>query len=143
MQFTTALVALLSLASSAVAGTPVKVVYDTTYDTASQSTLTLACSDGTNGLYTKGYPTLGSLPNFPNVGASATVEGWNSAQCGACYKLYYKGKTIYVTAVDRASGGVGFVLSKAAMNALTGGQAQMLGTVTADYAVAAASFCKM
>jgi hypothetical protein len=143
MQFTTVFVALLSLATGALAGTPTKVLYDTTYDTSSLSTLSLACSDGVNGLYTKGYKTLGALPNFPNVGAAATVEGWNSAQCGACYKLYYNGNTIYVTAVDRSSGGAGFVLSKSAMNTLTNNQAEMLGTVTASYAPVALSFCKM
>jgi hypothetical protein len=142
MQFTTAFITLLTFAAGALAGTPTQVRYDTTYDTSSLSTLSLACSDGVNGLYTKGYQTLGALPNFPNVGAAATVAGWNSANCGACYKLYYNGNTVYVTAVDSSSG-AGFVLSKAAMNSLTNNQAEMLGTVTASYAPVAASFCKM
>lgn len=39
----------------------------------------VACSDGANGLETKGYSTLGSLPNFPYVGGAPAVTGWNSA----------------------------------------------------------------
>ncbi|KAG1825549.1 Cerato-platanin-domain-containing protein [Suillus subaureus] len=53
--------------------------YDTTYDDASLSLSSIACSDGTNGLETKGYTTLESLPTFPNVGGVYTVAGWNSA----------------------------------------------------------------
>ena len=139
MKFTTPIL-LLSAAMTAMAGTNVEVKYDTTYDTASLSTLSVACSDGTNGLNTKGYATLGSLPSFPNVGAAAAVTGWNSDQCGKCFKLYYQGKTLYVTAVDAAYG-VGFVLSKAALDTLTGGKAAMLGKVTASYAPAASNLC--
>ncbi|KAI5856886.1 Cerato-platanin [Tricharina praecox] len=141
MQFTSALLFFASTFAVASAGTPASVRYDTTYDTSSQSTLTLACSDGANGLYTKGYETLGELPSFPNVGAAAVITGWNSAQCGTCFKLYYQGKTVYITGVDVASGGTGFVLSRAAMNTLTGGLATQVGTVTADYAQVASSFC--
>jgi len=77
------------------------------------------------------------------VGASAEVPGWNSPQCGKCFKINYKGNNIYVTAVDHA--GTGFVLSKAAMDALTGGQATAIGRITtgAAYVQVAQSFCKM
>ncbi|KAH8155764.1 uncharacterized protein LAJ45_00774 [Morchella importuna] len=103
MQFSTILLTLVSAATSALA---VTAAYDTTYDTSSLSTLVLACSDGVNGLYTKGYQTLGSVPNYPYVGAVETVAGWNSANCGKCYSVTYGSTTIKVTAVDHAASGV-------------------------------------
>ncbi|KAF8533512.1 Cerato-platanin [Trichophaea hybrida] len=135
------LAALSTILTIVSAGAPVEVRYDTVYDTSTLSTLSVACSDGVNGLYTAGYKTLGALPNFPNIGAAVQVAGWNSPQCGKCYKLYYNGKIIYVTTVDHA--GTGFVLSKQAMDTLTGGQAQMLGAVNASFVQANVSFCKM
>ncbi|RPB10232.1 Cerato-platanin [Morchella conica CCBAS932] len=128
MQFSTILLTLVSAATSALA---VTAAYDTTYDTSSLSTLVLACSDGVNGLYTKGYQTLGSVPGFPNVGAVETVAGWNSANCGKCYNVTYGSTTIKVTAVDHAASG--FVLSLAALNTLTGGQGVALGRVDVTY----------
>lgn len=128
MQFSTILLTLVSAATSALA---VTAAYDTTYDTSSLSTLVLACSDGVNGLYTKGYQTLGSVPNYPYVGAVETVAGWNSANCGKCYSVTYGSTTIKVTAVDHAASG--FVLSLAALNALTGGQGVALGRVDVTY----------
>jgi hypothetical protein len=55
-------------------------------------------------------------------------------QCGACYQLKYKGKSIYVTAVDHASGDQ-FVLSQAGMgDLLPGGAADAVekGRITLD-----------
>ncbi|KAF8249130.1 allergen Asp f 15 precursor [Wilcoxina mikolae CBS 423.85] len=142
MQFTTTIFALLASALTVSAGTQVSVGYDTNYDSPILSTKSTACSDGSNGLFTKGYNTLGDLPNFPLVGASDQIPGWNSNQCGKCFKIFYQGTSIYVTAVDHA--GNGFVLSKAAMDKLTGGQAQMLGRVNdAFYAPAAMNMCHM
>ncbi|PYI07650.1 allergenic cerato-platanin Asp F13 [Aspergillus sclerotiicarbonarius CBS 121057] len=137
---------LISLFSSALAvpveaatGTSVSVSYDTSYDDANGSLSTTACSDGANGLVTKGYPTFGSLPDFPYIGGSPTIPGWNSANCGACYALTYEGVTIYITAVDAAPGG--FNIGLTAMNALTNGQAVADGRITATYAPADASNC--
>jgi len=120
--------------------------YDNTYDNANLSTLELACSDGPNGLYTKGYHTLGSIPRFPNVGGSGTIGGWNSPNCGACYQLTYTPpppgtpQTINIVAVDVAAPGT-FVLSQAALDTLTGGQAVMLGSVNVSWSPAAPSAC--
>ena len=142
MQFST--IAILSaIVGFVAAGDPAQVRYDTIYDTSAQSTLTVACSDGINGLYTKGYHTLGAIPNFPMIGAAAKVTGWNSDQCGRCFKIYWAqtGKSIYVTAVDVARAG-DFVLSKAAFDALTNNQSA-LGTITAAYAPADRTMCKM
>ncbi|CRG92401.1 hypothetical protein PISL3812_09460 [Talaromyces islandicus] len=121
------------------AGTTIDVAYDNTYDNRDQSTSTLACSDGTNGLIGKGYSTLGALPKFPNVGGAPTIAGWNSPNCGACYGITYNGKTVYVIGVDVAVDR--FVLSQGALDTLTNGQAVSLGHVTATYAPAPLQSC--
>ena len=36
---------------------------------------------------------------FPYVAAYNNAP-WNSPNCGKCMKITYKGKTIYVTAID-------------------------------------------
>lgn len=121
------------------AGTTVDVTYDTLYSYPDLSTLALTCGTGENGLYPKGYVVLGDLPNFPFVGASPTVEGWNSPNCVACYRLTYKDKSINIIAVDDAQDG--FVLSQAALDELTNGQAVELGNITATYERAAQADC--
>ncbi|KAL7268506.1 hypothetical protein RUND412_008868 [Rhizina undulata] len=125
--------------ASTVSAIAASIAYDTTYDSSSQSTLTIACSDGVNGLYTKGYSTLGVLPTFPRIGAAETIAGWNSANCGKCYQITYGSNSIYAIAVDHAASG--WVLSEAAMNTLTGGLAVELGRVTGDYTEVASSLC--
>ena len=105
------------------------VRYDQTYDNSGQSLSTVSCSDGPNGLLTKGFTTFGSLPTFPNIGAAAAVAGWNSAECGSCWKLTYNGTSVTVIAMDHA--GDGFNLSLESMNTLTNNQAQFLGVVDA------------
>jgi hypothetical protein len=119
------------------------VRYDETYDNASASLDTVACSDGQNGLITKGYSTFGSLPKFPYIGSSDAVEGWNSKNCGTCWNVSYTsgGKTmsINILAIDHAD--KGFVLSKTAMNSLTGNLAVDLGTAEAEVQQVASSVC--
>lgn len=134
-------VALALLPSTAVA---VTLAYDTVYDGASTSLDVVACSDGTNGLESKGYTTLGSLPNFPHIGAASAVADWNSPNCGTCWQVTYTNstnvaKTINILAVDHAD--AGFVLSKAAMNELTNGQAVKLGRIDVASKQVAASVC--
>lgn len=138
MQFTTIIFSILSAAATAFAASGT-AAYDTTYDTVSLSTLSIACSDGINGLNTKGYPTLGSLPRFPRVGASAEVGGWGSTNCGKCYAVTWQTKTINVIAVDHA--GEGWVLSRAALDELTGGLAVMLGRVPVTWVSVPQSAC--
>ncbi|OSD02093.1 Sm1 protein [Trametes coccinea BRFM310] len=113
---------------STAATTTMTVSYDEAYDKASSSLNTVACSDGTHGLESK-YHTFGGLPHFPNIGGAAAVGGWNSAQCGTCWQLEYKGKSVNVLAVDHAQSG--FNIALGAMNTLTGGQAKKLGRVQA------------
>lgn len=73
------------------------------------------------------WTTQGNIPRFPYIGGADIIAGWNSPECGSCWRLEYKGKVINVLAVDRAS--PGFNLALGAMNALTGGQAVKLGRI--------------
>lgn len=138
MNFVLLSASLLAFAFSAFAQTE-SLSYDTTYDDASLSLTSVACSNGVNGLMTKGYTTLGSLPGFPKLGGAYTVTGWNSAACGTCYNLTYGDTTISVLAVDVAL--EGFNLSEEAMNTLTGGLAVELGRVDVTSVEVDASVC--
>ncbi|KAJ3352625.1 hypothetical protein HDU83_007819 [Entophlyctis luteolus] len=117
---------------------PVSVAYDATYDEGDTKLTSLACSDGNNGLMTKlsGATTLQQVPGFPNIAAVGTVAGWNSPNCGACYTVTYNGVSVTVVAADAAKPGT-VVMSVAAMNVLTSGQAVFLGRVSAELAPAA------
>ena len=117
------------------------VRYDQTYDNSGQSLSTVSCSNGPNGLLTKGFTTFGSLPTFPNIGAAAAVTGFNSPECGSCWKLTYNGTSVTVTAMDHA--GDGFNLSLESMNTLTNGQAVSLGVVDATVESLDPSACGM
>ncbi|KDQ59716.1 hypothetical protein JAAARDRAFT_33287 [Jaapia argillacea MUCL 33604] len=138
MKFTTILAAFSLLIAPALG---VQVTYDTTYDIGSQSLSTVACSDGVNGLLTKGYTTFSSLPTFPNIGGAQAVAGWNSPNCGTCWSLTWGGNNVTVLAVDHA--GSGFNIGLQAMNTLTGGQAYDLGVVQATATQLANSACGM
>jgi len=140
MKFTviTALALLPSLALG------VTLSYDNTYDKSTGSLSTVACSDGENGLLTAGFTTFGSLPGFPHIGGAAAVEGYNSLNCGTCWKLTYtntKGvsKSINVIAIDHTL--AGFNIAQKAMDELTGNQAVHLGRVDVAAVQVAASVC--
>lgn len=140
MRFTSIIsFALCAVAALAAPAATVQVTYDTVYDNKSNSLDIVACSNGPNGLETKGYTTFGSLKNFPNIGGAAAVAGWNSASCGTCWQLKYNGKTVNVVAIDHADDG--FNLSLAAMNTLTNNQAEQLGVVQATVTQLPASSC--
>ncbi|KAI9346759.1 Cerato-platanin-domain-containing protein [Zopfochytrium polystomum] len=142
----TPLLALLAVAATATASPAapplsrrdqVSVAYDNNYSKATNLPLaSFACSDGANGLLTKGYTNIASLKAY----ASATpyVKGWNSPSCGKCYTVTYGGRSINVVAVDV---GNSFVMGQDAMDALTGGQAVALGRVQANAVEVAASVC--
>lgn len=121
----------------------VSVSYDKKYDAGGTSLTTVACSNGVNGLIPQGYSTFDSLPNFPMIGAAPTITGWNSPNCGNCYRLHFKAGnvdgTVYVTAVDAAPGG--FNLGLQAMDQLTDGMAVHLGRVDATYSEADPAKC--
>ena len=124
----------LALVAAAVA---TDIRFDATYDNAGQSLSTVSCSDGANGLLTKGFTTFGSLPTFPNIGAAQAIAGWNSPACGSCWNITFKGKSILVTALDHA--GDGFNLALPAMNTLTNNQAVNLGVISGATATQVAS----
>lgn len=128
MQFS-AILSIFSLAAGALSQTSGagKAGYDPVYGNGSTPMLSLACSDGPNGLYTKGYTDLSALPAFPRVAATETVVGWNSEKCGMCYTLTWRGRNVSVLAVDHAVSG--FVLSLSALDMLTHGQGVAFGTV--------------
>ncbi|RPB12276.1 SnodProt1 [Morchella conica CCBAS932] len=129
MQFPTLILLLLTLTTStSLAQERSTASYDTMYDNPNLPTDQTACSDGVNGL-SKAHPTIGSIPRHPFVGASPTIPGWNSPNCGKCYRLIYGGRAIIFKAIDR---GAKFVLSKQAMDTLTGGMAATLGTVSVE-----------
>jgi Cerato-platanin len=120
------------------------VRYDPVYDNRNTSLTDVACSDGENGLITKGYNTFGDLPNFPHIGAAYAVEGYNSASCGSCWELTYTEsdettKTIYVTAID--STGDGFVIAETALKHLGGQQAIDAGHIEVAANSVAGSNC--
>ncbi|GAW03658.1 cerato-platanin 6 [Lentinula edodes] len=101
--------------------------YDPIYDQGSESLDVVACSDGANGLLTKGFTTFNSLPTFPNIGAFGAVTGWNSPECGTCWQIVYTNSngaqtTLNAIAVDHAGAGL-INLSEEAMNTLTNGNA--------------------
>ena len=129
----------LALISSLVSA--LTVSYDTAYDNAGQSLDTVACSNGPNGLESKGYKTLGDLKNFPYVGGTQYVAGWNSPNCGSCWKLTYGSRSVNVLAVDHVA--EGFIVSQATLDKLTGGQAIDLGHVQASAQQVANSQCKI
>ncbi|KAG2071357.1 Cerato-platanin [Suillus decipiens] len=120
----------------------VDVTYDNFYDNAATSLSNVACSNGANGLLTKGFTTFGSLPSFPRIGGIPNAT-WNSPLCGTCWKLEYTTPTgtyesIYITAVDDA---FTFNLSEESFNELTDYTGYAAGKVTATATQVAESCC--
>ncbi|KAJ3488549.1 hypothetical protein NLI96_g2748 [Meripilus lineatus] len=105
----------------------VKVTYDRVYDGRDNSLSIVACSNGPNGLLTKGYTNFGSLGNFPVMGGTQYVAGWNSPNCGTCWQLGFNGRTINVLAIDHAD--EGFNVSFETLQRLTLNQTDNLGGV--------------
>jgi hypothetical protein len=138
MKLTSTIISLSALFSVACAVTePVRP--NSFYDNGQTSMNNVACSNGPNGLVTKGYPTFGSLPSFPYIGGAFAVGAWNSPECGSCWQLTYPatGVTVYLTAVDTVFSG--FDVSDQTMSALTnGGQASQIDVEATQVAE---SFC--
>ncbi|KAI5282751.1 hypothetical protein KEM54_002626 [Ascosphaera aggregata] len=129
MQFS--LVSMFCLASAALAAPAsiLSVTYDRTFDNAHTPISTLACSDGENGLLNHGWTFLGQVPSFPRVAGISAISGWNSPNCGTCWKVTYNGTSVRVLGVDVAGHGVNMGLKT--MNRLTNHQAESLGEVQA------------
>ena len=137
MKFTSTIISLAALFSVASADV---VRFNTFYDNPSTSLNNVACSDGPNGLVTKGFPTFGSLPSFPGIGGVSAVKGFNSPECGSCWELTYGGNSIFVTAIDTISDG--FDISLKAMGILTNGKAQALDYIDSQAAQVDAWHCR-
>ncbi|PSR79033.1 hypothetical protein PHLCEN_2v7220 [Hermanssonia centrifuga] len=132
-----------SLALPSARTTTAKVTYDQTYDNPNGSLNSVACSNGVNGLITKGmfpcrYTDFSSLPNFPFIGGVQGVS-WNSTLCGSCWELTYNGTTIDVLAVDYAA--AGFNIALEALDQLTYDQAVALGHVDAEFEQVSGTKC--
>ncbi|KAK0464352.1 immunomodulatory protein [Desarmillaria tabescens] len=102
----------------------VSVGWDSGYGAGDNSLNNVACSNGENGLESKGYTTYGTLPNFPYIASSDVVDGME--------------QNITVLTIDRAVSGI--FTSEAALNDLTNGQAA-LGSVEANATQVDASAC--
>jgi len=134
----------LAALSAVVFASPSTLSWDTVYDNGNTSLDVVACSDGSNGLLTRGFTTFGSLKNFPNIGGVPAITDFNSANCGTCWKVTYTNaqgtqKSINILGID--TGEKGFNVAKAAMNTLTNNQADQLGRVDVDAVQIAASSC--
>lgn len=136
MKLTSTVISLVSLFSIALAD---QVKYDISYGNGESKLTNVACSDGANGLLSKGFTSYNSLPSFPNIGAAKAVEGWNSTACGSCWNITYKDKWIAVTAIDHADDS--FNLALQAMDTLTDGHAKELGVIDAQASQIDKSHC--
>ena len=130
MKFSLILTSIAVLLTSAHA--QLTVSYDQRYDDANESLTTVACSNGPNGLITRGFTTFGSLPNFPLIGGGPAVTGFNSPGCGTCWELtYVNGQgvstSVNILVIDVATPNYNIALE--AMNELTDNQATFLGRV--------------
>ncbi|KAN0126470.1 Cerato-platanin domain containing protein [Russula decolorans] len=94
-----------------------KVSWNAKYDDPNGSTNSVACSNGPHGLAPK-YPYFRNFPDFPYLGGSYDISH-GSSNCGKCWKLSYKGRSIYFTSIDGYGGG--YSIGRKAYIALYGG----------------------
>ncbi|KAG2071372.1 Cerato-platanin [Suillus decipiens] len=146
MRFTlaVALIFALALPACAVPAGPVTVTFDPVYANPNASLNTVSCSNGANGLLTKGYTTFGSIPSFPNVGGIPGAA-WNSLLCGSCWSLQYTTPggvqtTVFITVIDNA---YTFNVSPQKFNQLNNGTGLQPGILAAQATQVAASNCGM
>ncbi|KAK4138515.1 hypothetical protein BT67DRAFT_431105 [Trichocladium antarcticum] len=122
---------IFGIAALVAAASATSVSYDQGYDNAARPLTDVACSDGVNGVMWKyNWNVQGDIKNFPFIGGSAAIGGWNSPNCGTCWETSWGGKTIHVLAIDHAGSGLNIGLN--AMQALTNGRAVELGRVEAQ-----------
>ena len=96
--------------------------------------ITVACSDGQNGLMSWGYNDLSQV--FPYVTAWQGAT-WNSPYCGSCVKMTHKDKFVYLTVIDQCGDfdmvESHFDISKEAFYELFGDEGIQYGHMKADY----------
>ncbi|KAG2071376.1 Cerato-platanin [Suillus decipiens] len=124
--------------------TRANVTYDNFYDNAATSLSGVACSNGANGLLTRGYTTFGSLPSFPKIGGIPNAT-WNSPLCGTCWNLQYTTPagayaSIFITAIDSSSA---FNLPEETFQELTDNTGVAAGKVSATATQVSDIFCGM
>ena len=108
---------------------------------ASTSLLTVACSDGANGIITRwGHKTAGDMANMVTAYSGAT---WNSPACGTCFKVTGSAGIAFVTVIDQCASLNGYAehfdLSPNAFTAACGNLG--LGTCNIQFETATASDC--
>jgi Cerato-platanin len=114
-----------------------KVTWTAEYGNPNGSTKGVACSE-----FAPRYPHFHNFPDFPDIGGAFDILGKNSRNCGKCWKLTdtKTHRFIYLLAIDESKPGFGFVLSKQAFTALTGGTVAP-PTVVVDYVPVPSHFC--
>ncbi|ROT35480.1 cerato-platanin [Sodiomyces alkalinus F11] len=121
---------ILTVFSAASLATAASVSFDRGYDDGSRSLASVSCSDGEHGLITRyGWQRQAQVAAFPYIGGAEAIKGWNSPNCGTCWRLTYNDRSIHVLAIDVALNG--FNIAFAALNDLTNGTAEHLGRVEA------------
>ena len=108
------------------------------------STNSVACSDGPNGLKTRwNYDTL--HPMFPYIAAVSNLS-WNSPNCGVCYKLTSGRNTVHITAIDQCgfgpTGEAHFDMAPDAFMELLGDDGHQHGHGPATFQEVDNSFCE-
>ena len=79
---------LITLLATPFIASATRVSWDFFYDQGTVSLMSVACSDGSNGLLTKGYNTFQDLRTFPNIGGSSVVASYNSPNCGSFHLIF-------------------------------------------------------
>ena len=103
---------------------PFSAFMDTLYDNSSAPINDVYCASALG----VEYPTLGSLPTFPNVGGFIFLDN-DAPYCGSCWEVTDQttGASVFFTAIDKSSDG--FALGEQTMITL-GGQAGFIeGTI--------------
>lgn len=139
------------------------VTADGSYDDPNTSLDIVACSNGPNGLLTKGtylplhndahltlstscpslctgYFRLGDLPTFPNIGGYQNAT-WGSPLCGTCWRLNFNQNSLDVLVVDYTVSG--FNLAWPAFESLTSSTGGLLPEVEVTYQQVPLDFCGM
>ena len=116
---------------------PTKVTWSAEYGDPNGSTRSVLCSK-----FAPKYPHFHNFPDFPYIGGASDIIGHDSFNCGKCWKLTdpRTHKFIYLLAIDKSKPGFGFVLSKEAFMALTGGPL-VPPTLEVDYVPVPPHFC--
>jgi hypothetical protein len=121
--------------STAVLTKSSSISYDNGYDNSTRSLATVSCYDELHHKYK--WLTQSDVPNAPLLGGWDQIPGINT--CGTCLAITYVGNTVNILAIDHTIKGVN--MAQAAMDLLTGSQAESLGRVEAEVQVVDGAKC--